>query len=821
MEAFAFLLFILVLIILFVVLSIKSSLSSNLLRLEQKINLLSNQLKKLESNEPTKSISPKPPEEERIAHRIVPTPIAEKPVAPQPRIETPPTVQPEPPRVKVPETEPSKPVATPTRVEAPPVNTPPPPQPPAPKTPGFFERNPDLEKFIGENLANKIGIAILVLGIGFFVKYAIDQNWIGEIGRVFIGILCGGILLGIAHKLRKTFSAFSSVLVGGGIAVLYFTIAIAYHEYQIFSQTIAFIIMVFITGFTILLSLGYNRVELAVLAILGGFGSPFFVASGEGNYVVLFTYLLILNVGMLVLAYYKKWRIVNVICYFFTILIFGSWLGAKFEGDNAAMVRNALIFVTLFYLIFFAMNIINNLKERTRFEAMEILMLLSNTFLFYSAGMIILSDESVRAFQGLFTVALGVFNFIFAYSLYKNRNVDRNLVFMLIGLVLTFISLAAPIQLEGNYITLFWAAEGVLLLWLSQKSGIQLIKVASVLVNALMCISLAMDLRQIYFNMNDPLTIIFNKAYITSLVSIASLVLTLRLFKNEKDSFFKNENYSLYLKTEDYKIAITFVLCLLVYTANFLELRYQSLEYIDSFATRTIIIGTYNMFFVLLLLLVERRISLPEGLKLLFPGWSIIVMGSYLFFYHAHVIIARDEYLTGIASMSGFLLHYVLLGLLIVNVVICLRSINAQKQFIESISNAHWWVFLVFFIAIASSELDHTVLMIAFSDISTTDHIIEQNHKIGFPILWGISSFLLIAIGLKKKIKTIRIISLVLLLVTLLKLFLFDLQDISEAGKILAFISLGVLLLVVSFMYQRLKKLLLDDAPAEQTESVK
>ncbi len=81
-------------------------------------------------------------------------------------------------------------------------------QMPAPRKPGFFERNPDLEKFIGENLANKIGIGVLVIGIGFFVKYAIDQEWINEIGRVFIGLTCGGILLGLAHRLRKQFTEY-------------------------------------------------------------------------------------------------------------------------------------------------------------------------------------------------------------------------------------------------------------------------------------------------------------------------------------------------------------------------------------------------------------------------------------------------------------------------------------------------------------------------------------------------------------------------------------------------------------------------------------
>jgi uncharacterized membrane protein len=77
----------------------------------------------------------------------------------------------------------------------------------------------DYEKLIGENWLNKIGIAILVIGVGFFVKYAIDQNWIGEWGRVLIGLLSGGVLISIAHFLRKKYAAFSSVLIGGGISI--------------------------------------------------------------------------------------------------------------------------------------------------------------------------------------------------------------------------------------------------------------------------------------------------------------------------------------------------------------------------------------------------------------------------------------------------------------------------------------------------------------------------------------------------------------------------------------------------------------------------
>jgi uncharacterized membrane protein len=705
---------------------------------------------------------------------------------------------------------PKKEIKTPVVKE--PVNRPPVIQ--KPEKPGFFERNPDLEKFIGENLANKIGIGVLVLGIGYFVKYAIDQNWIGIYGRVFIGILCGGLLLGLAHGLRKSFAAFSSVLVGGGIAVLYLTIAIAFHEYQIFSQALAFILMVIITGFTILLAISYNRVELAVLAILGGFSSPFMVSTGEGNYAVLFTYILILDVGMLVLAYYKKWNLVNIISYAFTLILFGSWMAAKFESWNASMVTGALIFSTLFYFIFFGMNIVHNIRENTRFQALEISLLLSNTFFYYTVGMVILSGETGEAYKGLFTAGLGGFNFIFAYLLYKNQRVDRNLIFMLIGLVLTFISLAAPIQLEGNYITLFWAAEAVLLLWLSQKSGITLMKLASAVVTVLMLISLIMDWRILYYDYSlstEPMRIVLNKAYLTGIVSLISISLSLYFVRFEKD-------FREYMGA--YKVMLTICGLAVLYAAQFLELHYQLNNYFDDNATIVIIIGTYNMLYAAGLLLAIPKIIHKDQQQEAAAFLGIVCMLAFLVFYHVHFINARDNFaIYHSIPVTGFAFHYIFIGLLVFIATVSVRNFQQLEAFNAKSYNIYSWFYVFFFVFVASAELDHVVVLLGASDFESLLHVLNQNHKIGFPILWGIASFILIAAGLKTKKKHLRIISLTLLLVTLLKLFFVDIRGISEGGKIAAFISLGVLLLVVSFMYQRLKRLLLTDEPEVKTEN--
>ncbi|WP_245681419.1 DUF2339 domain-containing protein [Arcticibacter eurypsychrophilus] len=232
----------------------------------------------------------------------------------------------------------------------------------------FFERYPDLEKFIGENLINKIGIAILVLAIGFFVKYAIDNNWVNPVGRVAIGVVCGAILIGIAHRMRNSYKAFSSVLVGGGLAILYFTITLAYHQFHLFNQLTSLIILIVITCFAVVLSLLYDKQELAVIALVGGLASPFMVSSGEANYVGLFTYIVLLNVGLLVIAYYKSWRILNATAFGLTVLVFCLILSSL----TGPTYMTGFVYASVLYLLFFWINVANNIKENSNYSGLKL-----------------------------------------------------------------------------------------------------------------------------------------------------------------------------------------------------------------------------------------------------------------------------------------------------------------------------------------------------------------------------------------------------------------------------------------------------------------
>jgi uncharacterized membrane protein len=162
-------------------------------------------------------------------------------------------------------------------------------------------------------------------------------------------------------------------------------------------------------------------------------------------------------------------------------------------------------------------------------------------------------------------------------------------------------------------------------------------------------------------------------------------------------------------------------------------------------------------------------------------------------------------------SFGSYLYHYILTVLAVIILFLELKNISTQPGLKTASGKVFLWFFTFAIVFIGSAELDHLVLLTQYTPGLSASYIIEQNHKIGFPILWGLTSFILMTAGMRKKIKDLRIISLSLFFITLLKLFIFDIREISEGGKIAAFICLGILLLIISFMYQKLKKLIMED----------
>ncbi|PCI33226.1 MAG: hypothetical protein COB60_08030 [Flavobacteriaceae bacterium] len=685
----------------------------------------------------------------------------------------------------------------------------------------FKQRNPDLEKFIGENLINKIGILILVLGVSYFVKFAIDKNWINEPARVGIGILVGSLVLFIAHKLRQKYAPFSSVLVAGALSIFYFTIAIAFHEYKLFGQEVTFGIMVVITAFSCLISLSYNRMELAILSLIGGFLTPFMVSTGSDNYIVLFTYIAILDIGILMLAYFKKWQLLHILAFVFTMLLFGSWVLTS-TYSRTPHYLGALIFGFVFYLIFIITNFINNLRTKGVLSKIQLAMLAINNFVFYGIGSLVLSKYKIE-FTGLFTAFLALLNMGYSVLLYKKFGLDKRGIYLLIGLSLTFITLAIPVQFSGNNITIFWAIEAVMLMWLAQKSQIKSYRFATIIVQFLMGCSLLLDWFS-YFKSTD-LLIAGNPIFIAGIVAVASLISVNFLLRHENEILSK---FGLHFNPKIYRV-ITRTLAIIVgYFVGLSEVLYQShhnFEYNELLAISL----QYHLLFtaVFCFLLYRNRTDMNYKIINVLAILNIVVF--VLFFTSIPFYEFNKNSVEGSDQNIIYYLHMLSIVFIVYFWSLIYNSNKIQKVFSVFSNKLALWSFVFVLVLIASIEvvlqglhvmnfsLDQVLLDNKNEMISVA---IYKIIKTALPVLWGGLSFVFLLWGIKKQLKQLRIIALSLLGLTILKLFVYDINNVSETGKIIAFILLGILILVISFIYQKIKVLVIDEDKTPTYEKI-
>jgi uncharacterized membrane protein len=672
----------------------------------------------------------------------------------------------------------------------------------------WLRNNPDIEKFIGENLINKIGIAVLILGIAFFVKYAIDQDWINEVGRICIGLFCGLVLIGLSYMLRKSYRSFSSVLVGGGLTVFYFTIAFAFHQYNLISQTAAFIIMVVITAFAVILSILYDRIELGILATIGGFITPFLVSKGEGNYIVLFTYIAILNAGLIVLAFYKRWQPLHFIAFVFTAIIYGGWIINNTSKSNFPYA-GTFLFGSLFYVMFLAMNIMLHLQKSVRLIALDVALLIAVNLGYYSSGIFLLQHWHSGMYKGLFTAGLGIINLALALYFYRRKNIDKNFIYLLIGITLTFISLTAPVQLQGHYITLFWSAEMVLIFWLYQKSFIRLLKVASALVTVLVLISIIMDWRLVYVLNNNSLPVIANKGFITTIFCGCAVAAMSVLIRKEADTFYVNG-----ITNSAVKRFYTISSIILFFFAGLLEINFQFAHRYHGTGLQYVYSETYvtGYFLLLIFILNSLRICMNNYVRIILV---LIISIYYLANINSSYFIEKFL-LDHNALKAHYIAHLAAIVFMACLIIQTILYVKKNSKAYEKIRTAFTWSIAFIIVVFLSAEIKELYIWLIYHDARSVLYAENLYGKAGLSIVWGLSSFIFIWLGMRYGFKTLRIIGLVLFGITLLKLFVFDIKNIPPGGKILAFILLGVVLLTVSFMYQRLKKLIIDDASKKE-----
>ena len=643
----------------------------------------------------------------------------------------------------------------------------------------------NFEKYIGENLFGKIGILIFIIGIGFFVKYAIDQNWINETARTLMGYAVGAGMLVLAERLHKRYHTFSSLLAGGAFGIYYLITAIAFHYYDLFSHTMAFVILCATTIFMSAISILYDRKELAVTALVGGFIAPFIISTDSSSIISLQIYITILNIGMFCLAMYKKWAILPMVSFGFTyIILWGTTALGSFSDSEAVTTYPTLFaFATLFYVIFLLPVVFilrTQYGENTRLGLLGIIT--ANSFMYLIYGDFLLqhfeASSDTTAYLAFFIAAVNLAIHLYLRFRVEGQDTLRNLM---LGLAVTFASMGIPILFSTANVLLVWAAEAVLLLWLFTKEKNRIYEWASAILLFLTMGALA------YYRTTDTFihdtgdSLFFNGAFfVTTFVSIAYYVVAV-IMQFNKDLFSDTKRLIAYTPCNAIAYALGFSILFLAFRDNFhFHLEQPISEYASLLTANIMLLGGA--------LILRKRFEISEN-KLAYE----------ISLYLAGILFAMTVW--NYTDPEGLLLRWLMALVTIAYMAYCMRgqllvTSNQRNLHTEySIISTLMWLTLT------------RLLLITFNEV---------NFSTAFSLSLGIAAFILMCIGMRYHSKEIRIVSLAEFGIIIGKLILNDVWAMPALGKIIVFISLGAILLILSFLYQKLKDALFNEEKQEQ-----
>lgn len=690
------------------------------------------------------------------------------------------------------------------------------------------ESNFNFEKFIGENLLNKIGIAITVIGVAIGAKYSIEHELISPLTRIILGYLAGIGLLGFGMKLKKNYTNYSAVLVSGSIAIMYFITYAAYSFYGLFPQSIAFALMVVFTAFTVVASLNYNMQVIAHIGLVGAYAVPFLLSEGSGKVEILFGYMAIINIGMLVIAFKKYWKSINYSSFALTWLIFSLWYGRSYFDDSYFGI--SIFFLTVFFAIFYMTFLAYKLIQKEKFEALDIILLLTNSFIFYGLGYSILFNNSpMDEFLGLFTLNNGIIHFIVAVIIYRYKLADRNLFFLISGLVLVFLTITIPVQLDGNWVTLLWVGEAALLFWIGRVKNVPVYEYLSYPLMILAFGSLWQDWLLIggsykYEEVALKFTPFLNISFLSSILFIFGFSIITSI--NHKKSVINNSDFQKEI-SKIISIFIPTVLIFTIYNTFRLEIAnyYDQLYYFSKIEVNTedidysynvwnsnlnrfklIWLINYSLFFVSLLSFINLKKLKNIKLSYINFGINIVAIGVFLTVGLYELSELRNSYLyqkmsdyyeIGSFSISIRYISYIFIALAFLSWYYIVR----QKFLNYKYKKAFEIILSISLLWIISSELFNLL------DLAGN----RNTYKLGLSILWGVYSLIIISLGIWQKKKYLRIGAFILIGMTLLKLFTYDISHMNTISKTIVFVSLGILLLITSFLYNKYKNIISDE----------
>ncbi len=659
-----------------------------------------------------------------------------------------------------------------------------------------------LEYAVASTWLLRVGVVILVMGIGFFLRYSIDKGWIAPAGRVALAILVGaGLLVAGIRLLGTLFHLLGQGLIGAGIATLYFSVFAAVNFYHLIGPYPAFALMALITAAAGVMAVRFDSLLIAVLGSIGGYATPILLSTGTVSFVGFFIYMLVLGCGMLGISLKKNWHLLN---YLGLVCTYGLFV-ASMKDYQPAEFWNVMPFLAGFFVLYSTALFLFNVVQRTKSTLLELIGLLLNAGIFFVASYVLVRDAYGPRGVAVVTLGLTAFYAAHVYYFLARRIADRELLVSFMGLAVFFLAVTIPLILSREWITVSWAIQALVMLWLADTLGSQFLRQVAFLLYGIVLFRFGfMDLPAQYGTalprsgdvaLADYLLHLLERLVVFG-VPIASMAGGYFLLKAPRASG---------------RLAID--------QANDVAQWVRT-----QWAVRYSIIVVLGMGFLFLHLELSRTLNyLFAPCRL--PALTLLWLGMCLFLLY--------EYLAGPSRPVLAFLAIFVAGALVKLVFFDLSSWELGESFVYGGSYsfldalmrlvdfaamaaffvvAYWWLKGEPAASILAAALaGWLALGLAFVFLTLElntflSQFIPALRAGGISILWSLFALGLIVAGIHRNAEALRFTGLGLFTVVGFKIFLSDLANLDQFYRIVAFILLGVLTLSGAFLYLKYRQ---------------
>jgi uncharacterized membrane protein len=766
-----------------------------------------------------------------------------------------------------------------------------PPSPPAKKAPA---KPREWEQILGGNWLARVGVVALIIGVAFFLKFAFDNNWLGPISRVILGVVAGLAMIGGGYYWRKRYPTLAQAISGGGIALLYLSIFASFNVFNLIPLYPAVGLLLLVSIGSAALAIWLNSMALAIIGILGAFSAPFILGSAApeaaqtGQGVQLIVYVIIVDLGVLALSTLRNWRWFNLLAIFGSLATYGAWY---FQFNEQASLLTQQLSITFIFIIFFGATSLFHVIWRRPARGFDYALMVINAAAYFgiSYG---LMHEYLRAWMGSFTLLIALLYGDLSYLAVRRGAENFRLSLFARGIALVFLTIAIPIQLgDKAWTTIALVAEGAVLMWLYLRLRISHFHGYSYAVFAIVVIRLMFFDTSVDMSHFQP---VFNERFLAFVVSIAAMYLTSYFLWRQQQEKGKKLGYPVF-------IAAANIFSIWVIAAELISYRHTPVTLQGSLSLIVLLIlaGVTILYHVVwrrvprvfdLVLLVISAIayfglswllwedlrawmgSLYLVLALFYAGLAYISLrrgaeynklgsfslGTALVFLTVAIPVQLGDTAWTTIGWAAELVILVWLSFTLrltqlryygyaVSVILAGRMLffdtSVDLNNFRPLLNER---FLAFLVGIAAMYLAAYLLWRARDTlpkwrIPTTTFLVAANflllwllsfevwdyfgtqlalvpaestaavalrnaQNLSLTVLWAVYAVILLVIGIVKRWRLVRLGALALLAISIIKVFVYDVFALERVYRIVAFVGLGLLLIISAYLYQRYSK---------------